>query len=293
MLNALLYTFILYHILFLLICDAFMCVHCIAFYSLATEALINNNNNNIRFQIDNGSSVNIVPLHIYKKASGDMNLERLKPSNTQSITVYGNGAWSVLGEVIVRVWRKRHICLVRLLIVEGEQFHCILGRNACIELGCVEILDNDALHKPDTHCGNVFATQQVVTETHLPHSDSPLSTEQLKQSYKSVFSGEVGKLDGQNEQIDPVREACSETNRSGFERTCQRDSEWYVWQRHNRACDKTDRVDLVNGGCYKEVRTIKVNDRVCLARVFITYNKWYMYIASIVCKTTVTSVLYH
>ena len=46
MLNALLYTFILYHILFLLICDAFMCVHCIVFYSSATEALINNNNNN-------------------------------------------------------------------------------------------------------------------------------------------------------------------------------------------------------------------------------------------------------
>ena len=46
MLNALLYTFILYHILFLLICDAFMCVHCIVFYSSATEALINNNNHN-------------------------------------------------------------------------------------------------------------------------------------------------------------------------------------------------------------------------------------------------------
>ena len=138
----------------------------------------------IRFQIDNGSSVNIVPLHIYKKASGDMNLKRLKSSNTQSITAYGNRAWSVLGEVIVRVWRKRRTCLVRLLIVEGEQFHCILGRNACIELGCLEILDNDALHKPETHSGNVFATQQVVTETHLPHSDSPLSTEQLKQSYK-------------------------------------------------------------------------------------------------------------
>ena len=46
MLNALLYTFIMYHILFLIICDAFMCVHCIVFYSSATEALINNNNNN-------------------------------------------------------------------------------------------------------------------------------------------------------------------------------------------------------------------------------------------------------
>ena len=37
----------------------------------------------------------------------------------------------------------------------------------------------------------------------------------------------------------------------------------------------------------------KVNDRVCLARVFITYNKLNMYIASIVYKTNVTSVLYH
>ena len=65
-----------------------------------------------------------------------------------------------------------------------------LGHNACIELGCLEILDNDALHKPETDSGNVFATQQVVTKTHLPHSDSPLSIEQLKQSYKSVFSVE-------------------------------------------------------------------------------------------------------
>ena len=48
---ALLYTFILYHILFLLICDAFMCVHCIVFYSSATEALKNNNNNNNRLSI--------------------------------------------------------------------------------------------------------------------------------------------------------------------------------------------------------------------------------------------------
>ena len=51
MLNALLYTFILYHIVFLLICDAFMCVHCIVFYSSATEALINNNNKIIGYII--------------------------------------------------------------------------------------------------------------------------------------------------------------------------------------------------------------------------------------------------
>ena len=38
---------------------------------------------------------------------------------------------------------------------------------------------------------------------------------------------------------------------------------------------------------------IKVKDRVCFAPVFITYNKLYMYIASIFGKTSVTSVLYH
>ena len=49
----------------------------------------------IRFQIDNVSSVNSVPLHIYKKASGDMNMERLNSSNTQSITVYVTSLVSV------------------------------------------------------------------------------------------------------------------------------------------------------------------------------------------------------
>ena len=91
-------------------------------------------------------------------------------------------------------------------------FHSILGHNAFIELGSLEFQDNDGLHKPDTHSGNVFATQEVVTETRLPHSDSPLSIEQLKQSYKSVFSGEVGKLDDQyhikvNTFIQPVKHA--------------------------------------------------------------------------------------
>ena len=37
---------------------------------------------------------------------------------------------------------------------------------------------------------------------------------------------------------------------------------------------------------------IKVKDPVCFAPVFITYNKLYLYIASIFCKTSVTSVLY-
>ena len=58
MLNALLYTFILYNILFLIICDAFMCVHCIVFYSSATEALINNNNNIV------DSSRNVIELKL-------------------------------------------------------------------------------------------------------------------------------------------------------------------------------------------------------------------------------------
>ena len=90
----------------------------------------------------------------------------------------------------MRVWRKRRTCLVRLLIVEGEQFHSILGRNACIELGCLKICDNDALHKPTALGAQVYATQQVA-------ADVPLTIDDLKRNYQTVFSGDVGKLPGQ------------------------------------------------------------------------------------------------
>ena len=93
---------------------------------------------------------------------------------------------------------------MHLLIVE-EQFHSILGRNACIELGCLKICDNDALHKPTALGAQVYATQQVA-------ADVPLTIDDLKHNYQSVFSGDVGKLPGQyriqlDTSVHPVKHA--------------------------------------------------------------------------------------
>ena len=57
--------------------------------------------------------------------------------------------------------------------------------------------------------------------------------------------------------------------------------------------DLSSLLNCCNTGCVSGDNIIKVKDRVCVAPVFITYNKLYMYIASICCKTSVTSVLYH
>ena len=38
-------------------------------------------NNYIRFQLDNGADCNVLPIHVYKAATGDHQLARVKPSS--------------------------------------------------------------------------------------------------------------------------------------------------------------------------------------------------------------------
>ena len=51
--------------------------------------------NYVRFQVDNVASVNAMPLHIYKAATGDNKLLRVEPIDTHK--------WPVKGTVIVHV----------------------------------------------------------------------------------------------------------------------------------------------------------------------------------------------
>ena len=197
----------------------------------------------IRFQIDNGASVNILPLHIYAMASGDANADRLLSSDTKTIRAYGNQPWPVLGEVIVRVWGKRRTCLVRLLIVE-EQFNSILGRNACIELGCLKICNNDALHKPTALSAQVYVTQQVAAVV-------PLTIDDLKRNYQSMFSGDADKLPGQyhiqlDTSVHPVKNAHRPVAVAMRKRVKSTLDEMAA--RHNRTSDDTNGVDFIDGG---------------------------------------------
>ena len=60
--------------------------------------------NFLRFQPDTGAQCNVVPLHLYKKASRDFELLNVTPINT-AIVSYGGVAIPVVGEVRIRVWR--------------------------------------------------------------------------------------------------------------------------------------------------------------------------------------------
>ena len=132
---------------------------------------------NLKLQIDNGASDNMLPLDKYVQLTKDTNSRHIKNSATKQITVFGNKKWPVLGEVITRVWRFKRSCLVRLLILQGieQQFHPILGKFASIELKLIKLLDNDEINNTSI----------------LSMKPSEITTE-----YKEVFQDTIGRLEG-------------------------------------------------------------------------------------------------
>ena len=60
--------------------------------------------NFIRFEIDTGARCNVLPIHIYKKSTGDFDLKHVTPAKS-SIVSYDEGNIPVLGTVKLQVWR--------------------------------------------------------------------------------------------------------------------------------------------------------------------------------------------
>ena len=148
----------------------------------------------IKFQIDNGASVNVIPLSVYELASKDFQHRKIKKSDTTEITAFGGTRWKIKGEVIIRVQRRNKECLIRLKIADGDQFHSILGRSASVELGCIKILDNDEKYEQVNQIQNTLDLKILMTK------------------YPEVFDGQVGKLEGKytikiNDKAVPVKHA--------------------------------------------------------------------------------------
>ena len=60
--------------------------------------------NYLRFQPDTGAQCNVVPLHLYKKATKDVDLRNVTSVNTAIIS-YGGTSCPILRKVRLRVWR--------------------------------------------------------------------------------------------------------------------------------------------------------------------------------------------
>ena len=67
--------------------------------------------NYLRFQPNTGDQCNVVPLHVYKKATKDVDLCNATPVNTAIIS-YGVTLIPILGKARLGVWRGDFRCLL-------------------------------------------------------------------------------------------------------------------------------------------------------------------------------------
>ena len=161
--------------------------------------------NFIRFKIDTRARCNVLPVHIYKKVTGDCDLKRVTPAKS-SIISYDGGNIPVLGTVKIQVWRGSFTCLLLCRLVESKRCRPILGKSACEGMGDVEMKDSDAIWRPHTSGGQVFSVENVMS------SSKPLTKEQIIEMFPDVFDEDLGLLEGGyhirlNDSTKPVQHA--------------------------------------------------------------------------------------
>ena len=92
--------------------------------------------NYLRFQPDTGAQCNVVPLHLYKKATKDVDLCNVTPVNTAIIS-YGGTSIPILGKVHLYVWRGHFRCLLDCNLVDSKKVSPILGRKVCLGMNII------------------------------------------------------------------------------------------------------------------------------------------------------------
>ena len=144
--------------------------------------------NYLHFQPDTGAQSNVVPLHLYKKATKDVDLCNVTPVNTAIIS-YGGTSIPILGKVHLRVWHGHFRCLLGCNLVDSNKVRPILSRKACLGMNIIQYLDNDQLNRPQEFDGEVYTLD-------VPAS-SPVSADQLIKSFPRVFADGRGALAGE------------------------------------------------------------------------------------------------
>ena len=91
------------------------------------------------------SRCNVLPVHIYKKATGDYTLKDITAVKS-SIVAYDGGSIPVLGKTQAQRGSFPSLLLYRR--VESKRCRPILNKTVCEEMGVVR--DADAIRRPDT-----------------------------------------------------------------------------------------------------------------------------------------------
>ena len=130
--------------------------------------------NFVRFQPDTVAQCNVLPLHIYKKAS---KLEKVNRSQASLVT-YGGSKIKVMGCVNIRGWRNDKSYLLDYRLIFNKEICPILGFKSCLAMNIIQYKDNDSLNKPVTGGFPVYKVDD---------QKSPLTKEELMSKFPKVF----------------------------------------------------------------------------------------------------------
>ena len=168
------------------------------FHSFGSKYL--ESGNFVRFRPDTGAQCDVLPLHVYRKASKDETLEKV--THTQaSLVAYGGSKIKVIGRVSMCIWRNERSYLLDCHVVDSEEIRPILGIKSRLAMNIIQYKDDDLLNKPKTDGSWVYAIED------LP---PPVTKEELMLMFPDVFGEGLGQLDGQytirlDETVPPVQ----------------------------------------------------------------------------------------
>ena len=74
----------------------------------------------IPFQPDTGAQCNVIPVHIYKEATKDRQMEKVKLIKT-SLVAYGGSKIKVIGQIRIRVWRGEASCRLDCRLADSKE----------------------------------------------------------------------------------------------------------------------------------------------------------------------------
>ena len=149
---------------------------------LKLTAVMSINDQNVEFQLDNGSTTNILPLHLYAKLCNDESGKNLTKSDV-TLVMFNKTETKPRGQVrlSVRNPKNRKKYNLAFQVVKGEQMHAILGIKAIQAMGLITVNHEQFVTRNDVH-------EEVVSELVDIKKD-------ISSKFKSVFEGQ-GKLDG-------------------------------------------------------------------------------------------------
>ena len=123
----------------------------------------------VRFQIDTGSQCDILPAKIYKRVTGDSQLEHLKLCKKEIVSYTGERR-RVTGKVSLSVWHQGQKSVLTFNVLDGD-YKPLLSLDTSIALGIVSLSNCDVL------------------SLGIKPSDNPV------EEYEDVFGG-LGELPG-------------------------------------------------------------------------------------------------